>query len=90
MKVIVRTFQGNPEIQDDPMVKLGREARESSLDAHGELVIPTIAFEFIRTMLYETEDERYESLKLEEITEPTFPFLVGYFGTFSPSTVPEP
>ena len=67
-------------MQDDPMVKLGREARESSLDAHGELVAPTIAFEFIRTLLYETEDERYESLKLAEIADPTLPFLVGYFG----------
>ena len=39
------------EMQQDPMVRLGRDARESSLDAHGELVAPDIAFDFIKTML---------------------------------------
>jgi hypothetical protein len=69
-----------PERQHNEMVELGREAREASLDAHGDLVKPEVAFDFIRTMLYETEDERYESLGLEEINDPTLPFLVGYFG----------
>jgi len=69
----------NKIMQEDPMVELGREARESSLDAHGELVAPNVAFDFIRTMLYETEDERYESLGLEEMPAPTLPFLLGYF-----------
>jgi hypothetical protein len=73
------TLHTLPEMQHNEIVELGREAREASLDAHGELVKPEVAFDFIRTMLYETEDERYESLGLEEIVAPTLPFLLGYF-----------
>jgi hypothetical protein len=62
------------EVVHNEMVQLDRETREASLDAHGELVKPEVAFDFIRTMLYDTEDERYESLGLKEITEPTLPF----------------
>ena len=53
------------------------EAACASRDAHGCLVKATIAWDFLRTLWFESEDERYNALPDEEW--PPADFVVRYY-----------
>jgi hypothetical protein len=61
--------------ETDVMMAAGAEARAASLDAHGELVAVEEAYDFIRTVWYDTEDERYNLLPEHHRIE----FVVAYY-----------